>query len=269
MKRTPVRSSPTPRPTRRQGWRAQADRLRRRAIDGAAATRRTILRRVPQRFHAITDEMAKFGTIGLINLGVNFGVFNLLLLLPIMAGAEVKSKAAATVVAATCAYFLNRYWTYRHRPKTTLRREYSLFFLFNAIGLVIETAFVAMAKYGFNSTHFVVLNVCSFLGIAVGTVFRFWAYRTHVFKPETPAGGTAEKKSADQKKPAGGKQPTASENTAGAKKPAGEKDPAADRQPAKAKRRTTPPERDDELDGELVQLELDKLVHDERGRARR
>ena len=58
-----------------------------------------LLRRVPQRFHAITDEVAKFGTIGLINLGVNFAVFNLLLL--IVAGSEVKAKAAATVVAVT------------------------------------------------------------------------------------------------------------------------------------------------------------------------
>ena len=115
--------------------------------------------------------MAKFGSVGVIDLGVNFGVFNALLLLPAMQGAEVKSKAFATLVATTCAYFLNRYWTYRTRPKTTLRREYMLFFFFNAIGLVVETAFVALAKYGFHETHFVVLNICSFFGIAVGTVF--------------------------------------------------------------------------------------------------
>jgi putative flippase GtrA len=142
---------------------------------------------VPNRFHAITDELAKFGTIGLINLGVNFGVFNLLLLFTLMQGSEVKAKAVATIGATTCAYFLNRHWTYRHRPKTTLRREYTLFFFFNAVGLVIETAFVALAKYGLHETNLIVLNVFSFCGIAVGTVFRFWAYRTHVFKPETPA----------------------------------------------------------------------------------
>jgi putative flippase GtrA len=146
-----------------------------------------VTRWVPNRFHAITDELAKFGTIGLINLGVNFGVFNLLLLFTLMQGSEVKAKAVATVVATTCAYFLNRHWTYRHRPKTTLRREYTLFFFFNAVGLVIETAFVALAKYGLNETNLIVLNVFSFFGIAVGTVFRFWAYRTHVFKPEAEA----------------------------------------------------------------------------------
>jgi putative flippase GtrA len=149
-----------------------------------------MLSRLPQRFHAITDELAKFGTIGLINLAVNFAVFNALLML--VSGSEVKAKAVATIVAATSAYFLNRYWTYRHRPKTTLRREYSLFFFFNAVGLVIEAGIVALAKYGFDQTSFVVLNLCNFFGIALGTVFRFWAYRTHVFKPvqEEPIAAT-------------------------------------------------------------------------------
>jgi putative flippase GtrA len=148
-----------------------------------------MLRAVPTRFHAITDEMAKFGTIGLINLGVNFAVFNALL---VGGGdSQVKSKAVATVVATTCAYFLNRHWTYRHRPKSTLRREYSLFFLFNAVGLVIETGIVAFAKYGFDQTSIVVLNLCTFVGIGIGTVFRFWAYRTHVFK-ESASGAEAE-----------------------------------------------------------------------------
>ena len=141
-----------------------------------------VLRRVPERFHAITDELAKFGTIGLINLVVNFAVFNLLWLTVLRSG-EVKAKAVATIVATTCAYFLNRHWTYRDRPKSTLRREYTLFFLFNAVGLVIEVTVVGVAKYGFHQTHIAVLNLCTAVGIGLGTIFRFWAYRTHVFKP--------------------------------------------------------------------------------------
>ena len=145
-------------------------------------TKSLVLRRVPARFHAITDELAKFGTIGLINLVVNFAVFNLLWLTVLRSG-EVKAKAVATIVATTCAYFLNRHWTYRDRPKATLRREYTLFFLFNVVGLVIEVTVVGVAKYGFHQTHIAVLNLCTAVGIALGTIFRFWAYRTHVFKP--------------------------------------------------------------------------------------
>ena len=120
-----------------------------------------------------------------INLVINFAVFNLLWLTVLRSG-EVKAKAVATIVATTCAYFMNRHWTYRDRPKSTIRREYSLFFFFNVVGLLIEVTVVAAAKYGFGLTHIVVLNLCSALGILLGTVFRFWAYRTHVFRPADP-----------------------------------------------------------------------------------
>jgi len=190
------RSAPQAHPSRRVPLAPAAVSLRRAVARGVRAgldrlgvLKGMLLRRVPQRFHAITDEVAKFGTIGLINLGVNFAVFNALLL--IVAGSEVKAKAAATVVAVTSAYFLNRYWTYRHRPKTTLRREYSLFFFFNAVGLLIETGIVALAKYGFDQTSWLVLNICTFVGIALGTIFRFWAYRTHVFKPAPDQGAAS------------------------------------------------------------------------------
>src|SRR5262245_21889826 len=74
----------------------------RRIAEIANAATSLVTRWVPDRFHAITDEMAKFGTIGLINLGVNLGVYNLLLLFTLMQGSEVKAKAVATIVATTC-----------------------------------------------------------------------------------------------------------------------------------------------------------------------
>lgn len=150
-----------------------------------------------ERWRGLTQEIAKFGTIGVINVFVNFGVLNLLLA-TFMRGSEVKAKAVATTVAITSAYFMNRHWTYRDRPKSTLQREYSLFFFFNLVGLVIEVVFVGVAKYGFHQTHILIINICSGLGIAAGTIFRFWAYRTHVFRaapvlsPTAPtAAGTA------------------------------------------------------------------------------
>jgi len=136
---------------------------------------------LPRRLQHMSSEMAKFGAIGVVNLFVNFAVFNLLWF-TVLRNGELKAKAVATIVATTCAYFMNRHWTYRDRPKSTLHREYSLFIFFNAVGLVIEVAIVGIAKYGFDQTHIIVLNLCTGLGIVVGTIFRFWAYRTHVFK---------------------------------------------------------------------------------------
>jgi putative flippase GtrA len=136
---------------------------------------------LPEKWRGLTKELAKFGTIGVVNLVINFAVFNLLWLTFLRNG-ELKAKAIATCVAITSAYFMNRHWTYRDRPKSTLRREYSLFFFFNLVGLVIEVTVVGIAKYGFHETHIVVLNLCTAFGILLGTIFRFWSYRTHVFR---------------------------------------------------------------------------------------
>jgi putative flippase GtrA len=136
---------------------------------------------MPERFRGLTKELAKFGTIGVINVIMNFAVSNALLL-TVFRGGEVKAKAVATLVATTSAYFMNRHWTYRDRPKSTLRREYTLFFFFNLIGLLIESGAVAFTKYGLHMTHIVAFNISTAVGIGLGTLFRFWAYRTHVFK---------------------------------------------------------------------------------------
>jgi len=138
---------------------------------------------VPERFHGITSEAAKFGIIGVVNIVVNFAVVNLMLV-TVLKGSELKANAVAVVVSATSAYFMNRHWTYRDRPKSTLHREYTLFFLFNLIGLFIQVGTVAFTKYALHETHILATNISTGVGIGLGTLFRFWAYRTHVFKIE-------------------------------------------------------------------------------------
>ena len=147
---------------------------------------------LPARFHAITKEVAKFGTIGVINVVVNLGVANVLVN-TVFEGSEVKAKAVSAIVATTSAYFMNRYWTYRDRPKSTLRREYALFFFFNLIGLLIESGSVAFGKYVLHETSSLAFNIASGFGIALGTLFRFWSYRRFVFRatpsPDEPDPG--------------------------------------------------------------------------------
>lgn len=152
-----------------------------------------------RRWQKLASEFAKFGTIGVANTAINYAVFNALLLTGLTEG-KLKANVAATVVATTASYFMNRHWTYRDRPKSTLRREYLLFFVFNLAGLVIELGVLALAVYGFSLTSLLAVNVAKTVGLVIGTLFRFWAYRTFVFpkalaKPAVPgqpaAGHTA------------------------------------------------------------------------------
>ncbi|MFI5957848.1 GtrA family protein [Cryptosporangium sp. NPDC051539] len=134
------------------------------------------VRRLRDRWHALIKELTKFGIIGVVNTVLDFAVWNALLSI-----GPIKAQVASTVVSATSSYFMNRHWTFRHRARSGLRREYLLFFVFNAIGLVITAGILAIASYGFDVGNVAALNVVKLFAIAIATVFRFWAYRRWVF----------------------------------------------------------------------------------------
>ncbi|MFV2118146.1 GtrA family protein [Streptomyces sp. Act-28] len=130
-------------------------------------------------------EIAKFGLVGGIGLLVNMAAFNVLRQtteLPV-----VRASLLATAIAIVCNYVGFRYFTYRDRDKTGRTREASSFFAFSVAGMVIENGILYAATYGFGWDSPLQNNFFKFLGIGVGTLFRFWSYRTWVFRalPET------------------------------------------------------------------------------------
>jgi len=146
-----------------------------------------LVRLLPHRLRALAPEALRFGTVGLANTVLYFVIFNVT-----MGIGAVKATVIATVVTTTLSYLANRHWTYRHRPKTALRREYTLFFAFNLAGMLIQSGVVGVGKYGLGlseDTDRIAFNLATVIGITLATAFRFWAYRTMVFKP---AGAAAE-----------------------------------------------------------------------------
>lgn len=127
-------------------------------------------------------EALKFGVVGGVNTVINYAVFNALAL-TILVNGQLKATVIATIVATFSSYLMNRHWTYRDRPKSTMRREYALFFLFNGVGLLIELCVLGVAKYGLNIHNLLALNIVKSIGLVLGTLFRFWSYRTFVFRP--------------------------------------------------------------------------------------
>ncbi|ROO50917.1 putative flippase GtrA [Micromonospora sp. Llam0] len=167
-----------------------------------------ILRLLPERWQRFIREALKFGTVGGINTAVNFAVFNALAL-TVLADGQLKATVVAALVATTSSYFMNRHWTYRDRPKSAIRREYVLFFLFNLTGLAIEVGVLGLAKYGFGISGLLALNIVKIIGLVLGTVFRFWAYRTFVFRPAPAAHPTTETSPTTGTAPVAGTEPAA------------------------------------------------------------
>ncbi len=140
---------------------------------------------VRRQFDQVMREIAKFGAVGGAGLLINLLVFNLV---RHVTGLQVvRASIIATVVAIAFNYIGFRYFTYRDRDKSSSTREMTLFLLFSAAGLVIENGVLYLATYGFGWDSPVQSNVFKFLGIGLGTLFRFWSYRSWVFKA-LPAG---------------------------------------------------------------------------------
>ncbi|MER8223207.1 GtrA family protein [Streptomyces sp. NPDC094143] len=132
------------------------------------------------RLRRLVHEVAKFGAVGGAGVLVNLLVFNLVRHvtdLPV-----VRASVIATVVAIVFNYVGFRYFTYRDRDKSRRTRELTLFLLFSAVGLVIENGVLYTATYGFGWDTPLQNNVFKFVGIGIATLFRFWSYRTWVFR---------------------------------------------------------------------------------------
>ncbi|MGW3242842.1 GtrA family protein [Streptomyces sp. NPDC001070] len=138
---------------------------------------------LPTRLGHLYREIAKFGLVGLSGFVVNLVVFNL-----VRNGAHwqtVRASVLATVVAIMSNYLGLRYFAYRDRGQEDQigkKRELGLFLFFSAVGLVIENSVLYTATYGFGWDGTLANNVFKFVGIGIATLFRFWSYRTWVFK---------------------------------------------------------------------------------------
>ncbi|WP_372449170.1 GtrA family protein [Streptomyces montanisoli] len=128
----------------------------------------------------LASELVRFALVGGAGVLVNLLVFNLLrhsTHLPV-----VRASIVATVVSIGFNYLGFRYFAYRECDKSEGARELTLFLLFSAAGLVIENGTLYTATYGFGWHSPLQSNVFKFLGIGLATLFRFWSYRSWVFR---------------------------------------------------------------------------------------
>ena len=124
----------------------------------------------------LLKEVAAFGVVGAVGFVLQLGLFNLFHDI-----GSLKANALATVVTTAFAYVGNRYLSFSHRARTGLGRETSWFFGINFVTLVIAQLVLGVAYlFGKQQDKFVT-NVLVVLGIGIGTIIRFWAYKRFVF----------------------------------------------------------------------------------------
>ncbi|MGH3488988.1 MAG: GtrA family protein [Actinopolymorphaceae bacterium] len=135
-----------------------------------------------RRFEHLVAELAKFGTVGGIAAVVDIAGSNVLRF-----GLDLgplTSKTISVAVAATVAFLGNRFWTWRHRARQGLAKEYLLYFALNAVGLVIALGVVGFTVYVLGLEGPLAYNLsANVIGLGLGSLFRFWSYKRWVFLP--------------------------------------------------------------------------------------
>jgi putative flippase GtrA len=145
----------------------------------------TYARKLYERFRQLIHELAKFGVVGVIAFLVTEVGTNLLHFQASLG--PLISNVIATAVATCVSFGGNRYWTFRHRDRTGFGRESVLFFMLNGVGLGIQLACLSFAYYVLGMTDKLSYNIALLIGIGLGTLFRFWSYRTWVWRAVQPA----------------------------------------------------------------------------------
>lgn len=150
-----------------------------------------LISRLFHRYRHLVPELSKFGVVGVMGLLVDVGGFNLLRygvggtgpLHEYPLSAKVISSALATVVA----WLAHRYWTYAHARRSAAHHEFLLFVVACTLGTFIAVGCLAVSHYVLDLTSAFADNVsANVVGLGLATLFRFWAYRTHVFSEPEP-----------------------------------------------------------------------------------
>lgn len=139
-------------------------------------------------FRQHSGELFRFVGVGGAAYFIDLGVFNLCYLM--LEWPDWTSKIAASVVATTFAFFGNRHWTWRDRigVGAAAHRQYLLYFFFNGVGLLIalgclwaNNGLAQVWPQYFDNPIAVNLSA-NVVGVGIASAFRFYAYRTWVFR---------------------------------------------------------------------------------------
>ena len=129
-------------------------------------------------------EVTAFGVVGGACFLIDVAVFQLLY--AHLGVDAVLTKFLATSVSTTAAFVGHRFWSFSHRARTGLRREYLRFTGINGITLLLGLAIIGFVRYPLGQESALVLQGANVFSIGVGTVVRYLAYRQWVFPALAP-----------------------------------------------------------------------------------
>lgn len=138
-----------------------------------------IMVRLRDSWRVLLKELSAFGVVGAVNFALDVAIFQVMY--TVVGADALVSKIVSTSITTTTAYFMHRQWSFSHRARTGVRREYPIFFLVNALTLALSLVMIGFVRYGLDQSDALILQLTNIASIAIGTVIRFLAYKRWVF----------------------------------------------------------------------------------------
>jgi len=139
----------------------------------------TIALRLRHTWRVLLKELSAFGVVGAINFALDVAIFQVMY--AVIGADALVSKIVSTSITTTTAYFMHRHWSFSHRARTGIRREYPIFILVNALTLALSLLMIGFVHYTLDQSDTLILQLTNVSSIAIGTVIRFTAYKRWVF----------------------------------------------------------------------------------------
>lgn len=137
-------------------------------------------------------QLTRFGLVGSIGLVIDVAIFNILRTTVLSPEAlhegPIIAKILSTTVAIAANWLGNRHWTFRREELQHPAYEGIKFALVSIGGIAIGLGSLIVSHYVLGYTSLLADNISSnVVGLALGTIFRFWGYRFWVFPSEIAA----------------------------------------------------------------------------------
>lgn len=145
---------------------------------------RALVDRIRGAVDVLVREVVKFGLVGALAYVVDVGLFNLLRFggSGVLEDKPLTAKVISVSVATCVAWAGNRLWTFRHRRTARPGRELVQFAVINVVGMGIALVCLGISHYVLDLRSPLADNIsANGVGLVLGTLFRFYAYRTFVF----------------------------------------------------------------------------------------
>lgn len=136
-----------------------------------------------------TPEVRDFLAVGGVGYLTDVVAFNVFRSMPGLGSVDPSyARVLAVGVAMVVTYVGNRMLTWRDRASDSRHREVALFVVFNMIGLGVSVLMLVLSHDVLGLTSRLDDNIsANVVGVALGTLFRFWSYRTFVFSEPSKA----------------------------------------------------------------------------------